>query len=146
MPYVELKKLHYIDSEKYAKEYLNRFASEEAVKLDFYIKEKQAFFLLNAEVMSLAYKIARIDKRIGELYDNLPGIAINQYSKKCLIDEIVITNRIEGVHSSRKEIGDAKKYLFGMIQITQKAVGINPAAFFAPCILAKRIAFICRII
>lgn len=107
MPYVELKKLHYIDSEKYAKEYLNRFASEEAVKLDFYIKEKQAFFLLNADVMSLAYKIARIDKRIGKLCDNLPGIAINQYSKKCLIDEIVITNKIEGVHSSRKEIGDA---------------------------------------
>ena len=40
MPYVELKKLHYIDSEEYAKEYLSRFASEEAVKLDFYIKEK----------------------------------------------------------------------------------------------------------
>ena len=85
MPYVELKKLHYIDSVEYAKEYLSRFASEEAVKLDFYIKEKQAFFLLNAEVMRLAYKIARVDKQIGELCAELTGVAINQYSKKCLI-------------------------------------------------------------
>ncbi len=37
----------------------------------------------------------------------MPPIALNQYSKKCLIDEIVITNKIEGVHSSRKEIGEA---------------------------------------
>jgi len=29
-----------------------------------------------------------------------------QYIKKCLIDEIVITNNIEGVHITRKEIGE----------------------------------------
>lgn len=107
MPYLELKKLHYIDSDKYAREYMERFASAEAVKLDFYIGKNQAFFLLNAEVMTLAYQIARIDKRIGKLCGRLPGVALKQYTKKCLIDEIVVTNRIEGVHSSRKEIGDA---------------------------------------
>ena len=48
-----------------------------------------------------------MDKEIGKLCDALPGVATNQYPKKCLIDEIVITNKIEGVHSSRKEIGDA---------------------------------------
>ena len=36
----------------------------------------------------------------------LPDIAKEQYSRKCLIDEIVLTNKIEGVHSSRKEIGE----------------------------------------
>ena len=31
---------------------------------------------------------------------------MQQYINKCLIDEIVITNNIEGVYSTRKEIGE----------------------------------------
>ncbi len=107
MSYKELKSLYYGSDEIYVKEYLNRFNSDEAVKLDFTIGENQAFFLQNAEVMTLAYKIQKLDKEIFKLCNALPGIALGQYSKKCLIDEIVITNKIEGVHSSRKEIGEA---------------------------------------
>ncbi len=107
MMYKELKSLYYSNNEIYAQEYLNRFNSSEAIKLNFYIGENQAFFLENAEVMKLAFNIAKLDKEIDKLCNELPGVAINQYSKKCLIDEIVITNKIEGVHSSRKEIGEA---------------------------------------
>ena len=107
MAYKELRELYYGHEEDYAQEYLNRFQSEDAVKIDFYIGSNQAFFLQNAEVMSLAYKIAKLDKDINILCRNLPIVALNQYSRKCLIDEIVLTNKIEGVHSSRKEIGEA---------------------------------------
>ena len=107
MSYKELKSLYYGNNEDYAKEYLSRFNSEETTKINFQIGEHQAFFLKNAEVMTLAYNIANLDKEIYKLCANLPGVAIDQYSKKCLIDEIVITNKIEGVHSSRKEIGEA---------------------------------------
>ncbi|MBE6837836.1 MAG: Fic family protein [Ruminococcus sp.] len=107
MAYTELKKLSYGDNEVYAQEYLKRFSSEETVKIDFYIGDNQAFFLKNAEVMTIAYEIAKLNNKINELCHMLPGVAIGQYSKKCLIDEIVITNKIEGVHSSRKEIGEA---------------------------------------
>ncbi len=106
MSYTELKKIYYGDSEAYAAEYIKRFHSEECVKLNFKIGENQAFFLENTEVMRLAYKIARLDKKIDQLCGILPGEALNQYSKKCLIDEIVITNKIEGVHSSRSDIGE----------------------------------------
>ena len=111
MKYKELKSLYCADSEVYAQEYLNRFDSEEAVKLNFYIGENQAFFMENAEVLKMAYNIAKLDKKIGILCTELPGVAIEQYSRKCLIDEIVITNKIEGVHSSRKEIGEALETL-----------------------------------
>lgn len=108
MSYKELKKVFYtVSKEEFERIYMERFSSGEAVKLNFYIKGKQAFFLQNAEVYALAYEIAKLDKAILNLCNNLPGVAIHQYSKKCLIDEIVITNNIEGVHSSRKEIGDA---------------------------------------
>ena len=105
--YKELKSLYYGNNEVYAQEYLNRFNSDDAVKMDFNIETNQAFFLQNTQVMTMAYNIAKLDKQIGKLCDKLPGVALNQYSKKCLIDEIVITNKIEGVHSSRKEIGEA---------------------------------------
>jgi len=107
MLYKELKNLYYGSNEIYAQEYLDRFNSQETVKLNFYIGENQAFFMENAEVLRLACNIARLDKEIGDLCNKLPGVAIGQYSRKCLIDEIVITNKIEGVHSSRKEIGEA---------------------------------------
>ena len=107
MAYKPLGKLYYGAPAEYAQTYKARFDSEDAVKIDFYIAQKQAFFLQNAEVMKLAYEIAKLDKSVGKLSAALPGAARSQYSKKCLIDEIVLTNKIEGVHSSRKEIDDA---------------------------------------
>ena len=107
MAYTELKKFYYGDEKVYVQEYLNRFDSENTVKIDFYIGENQAFFVRNVDVMTLAFEIATLDKTIDILCGKLPGIAKTQYSKKCLIDEIVITNKIEGVHSSRQEISDA---------------------------------------
>ncbi|MBR5239808.1 MAG: Fic family protein [Clostridia bacterium] len=111
MDYKSLKTLYYGDDKVYAQEYLNRFHSEETVKLNFYIGEHQAFFMENVAVMKKAYNIAKLDKQIADICKDLPGVAIDQYSKKCLIDEIVITNKIEGVHSSRKEIGEALNIL-----------------------------------
>ena len=107
MAYTELKKFYYGDEKDYVQEYLSRFDSEHTVKIHFFIGGNQAFFVQNVEVMTLAFEIATLDKTIDTLCNNLPGIAKGQYSKKCLIDEIVLTNKIEGVHSSRQEISDA---------------------------------------
>ena len=107
MSYQELKKLYYKDEAEYAAEYERRFHSEDTVHLDFEIKNKPAFFVETTEVLRLALKIAQMDRDVSELSRKLPEIAIIQYSRKCLIDEIVLANNIEGVHSSRKEIGEA---------------------------------------
>lgn len=48
--------------------------------------------------------IERTDKEVNQLYSRLPKKAIEQFTNRCLIDEIVLTNNIEGVHSTRKEI------------------------------------------
>ncbi len=107
MAYVLLGKLYYGDQAVYAKEYQARFSSEEAVKPDFSVAGHPAFFLLNGEVMGKVYAITKLNQAVAKLSGMLPGIAKQQYSRKCLIDEIVLSNRIEGVHSSRKDIGDA---------------------------------------
>ena len=107
MSYQELKKLYYKGEAEYAAEYERRFHSEDTVHLDFEIKDKPAFFVETTEVLRLALKIEQMDREVSKLRQTLPGIAISQYSRKCMIDEIVLTNNIEGVHSSRKEIGEA---------------------------------------
>lgn len=104
MRYTELSKLYYGDKTLYRKEYEARFHSPDAVKLDFTIKANQAFFVPNQDLSNLIIQILRTDKKIDRLSQNLPPVAIDQFTRRCLIDEIVVTNKIEGVYSTRKEI------------------------------------------
>lgn len=111
MGYVPLRKYYYGDEETYSKIYQERFENDATFKLDFQIAKKQAFFTQCDDVVRLVYQILRYDKNVRELIAMLPGKAAEQYSKKCLIDEIVLSNKIEGVHSSRKEIGEVLEKL-----------------------------------
>lgn len=104
MRYQSLAKLFYSDKDHYEDIYQKRFDSKYATKINFEINGSQAFFVLEP---SLHYKIISIykaDKRIKKLRDELPGVAISHFTIRSLIDEIVLTNDIEGVYSSRREI------------------------------------------
>ena len=111
MAYKELKKLYYGDKDTYRETYMRRFASDNTICLDFDVAGYQAFFVQCEDVIKLSYQILKLDKDILSLRKMLPQVALEQYSKRCLIDEIVITNNIEGVYSSRKEIGAALNIL-----------------------------------
>ena len=111
MAYKELKKIYYEDQETYRTTYMQRYSSENSVHLDFDVAGYQAFFVQCEEVINLTIQILKLDKEIYKLRTRLPKVALEQYSKRCLIDEIVITNNIEGVYSSRKEIGAALSIL-----------------------------------
>lgn len=58
------------------------------------------------EVVELLSKVLTTNGKIEKLQRMLPGIAYDCYSRNCLVDEIMMTNDIEGVHSTRKEIVD----------------------------------------
>lgn len=111
MPYKELTKLYYGDEAEYKKTYMQRLSSENAIHLDFNVAGYQTFFLQCEDVINLSLDIYKLDKEIFALQTILPKVALKQYSRRCLIDEIVITNDIEGVYSSRKEIGAALNVL-----------------------------------
>lgn len=107
MDYVNLDKLYYKDRSTYSAEYEKRFSADTTIRPDFDIQGNPAFICQADEVYSLIYDILAQDKAIFALRMQLPAKAAEQYSRRCLVDEIVLTNNIEGVHSSRKEIGDA---------------------------------------
>ena len=104
--YKTLRKLYYGDPEIYQQVYEHRFSESATVHLDFLIGEHPAFFVQDNAVIQKVFHILRLDKEIALLKMQLPLIAVQQYTRKCLIDEVVLTNQIEGIHSSRKEIGD----------------------------------------
>lgn len=109
--YKDLRTLLHI-SEKDAKRlYEERFNCKGAVRLDFKIGENQAFYVMDSAVYELIIRAMELDRSIDQVMGMLPRRAISQYMDRCLIDEIVLTNGIEGVHSTRREIDDALEML-----------------------------------
>ena len=104
MSYQSLAKLFYSDKDHYEDIYQERFDSKYATKINFEINGSQAFFVLEPSLHHKIISIYKADKRIKKLRDELPGVAISHFTIRSLIDEIVLTNDIEGVYSSRREI------------------------------------------
>ena len=104
MDYISLSKLAYGDRTSYEQTYQERFNSPYAHHLDICIGDWPAFFVTTPEIFQFMLSIHKTDKQIRDLYQILPMVAIKQFSRRCLIDEIVLTNGIEGVHSTRREI------------------------------------------
>lgn len=125
MAYTMLKDLYYKNKEDYETAYIERYNSAYAHHIDFDISGYKAFFIVTPEIQNRITEIYKTDKRVFSLCRELPGKAIEQFSMRSLIDEIVLTNNIEGVHSTRREISDIiedpeeksrNARLFGLVQ------------------------------
>lgn len=125
MEYPTLSKLSYGSRETYEKSYQDRFNSPYAQHLKMKIGDYPAFFVTTPEIYALMMSIQKTDKKIMSLCRVLPGVAIQQFSRRSLIDEITLTNGIEGVHSTRREIDgvlvelekkDRRKRFGGLVQ------------------------------
>lgn len=106
MKYKQLAALYYKSKTEYENVYNNRLAKDECVLLDFDINGNQAFFLETPDLLKKVISIERKKTKVEMLKNMLPGVALKQFTNKSLIDEIVITNNIEGVNSTRREIED----------------------------------------
>ena len=108
MNYKVLKSLYYKDKEEYLKEYERRFESISTIKLKIKNKKGSPFFIvLTPEIVSLIEEIMTAFMGLNELVNSLPMVAVTSLHRTCIIDEILLTNNIEGVNSTRKEITEA---------------------------------------
>lgn len=107
MEYELLSKIFYKKPTEYESIYDARFNSEASIKLPIKIHENVGFIFNTNEITKLLIKIYKTINKINLLRTHLPNIAINSYIIKSLKDEIALTNEIEGVRSTRKEIEDA---------------------------------------
>lgn len=104
MSYKVLSKVFYKDIEEYKNLCEQRKNSEAVTFFNIKIHSNEAFYCLCPEIYSLTTEIMQLDKKVCKIRKELPPVAVNQFTNKCLIDEIVLTNDIEGVYSTRKEI------------------------------------------
>lgn len=107
MEYELLSKIFYKKPTEYESIYDARFNSEASIKFPIKIHENVGFIFNTNEITKLLVKIYKTINKINLLRTHLPNIAINSYIIKSLKDEIALTNEIEGVRSTRKEIEDA---------------------------------------
>lgn len=125
MKYKLLSSLYYSDKQLYEETYNMRCNSESTYKFNFKIKNNNAFVVINNDILSKISTILSLDKGLFTASSYVPPIALSEYQQTCLIDEIRMTNEIEGVNSTRKEISDIlndkknenpNKRLFGIVK------------------------------
>lgn len=102
MTYEPLTKIYYKDRAAYEAVYEAR--KEEGITLPVMIGEHEAFFTESAEILHDIIAISRMSGEISKIARELPETAVQQYMFRCLIDEVLLNNEIEGVYSTRKEI------------------------------------------
>ena len=107
MEYTLLSKTYYADKEHYEEKYNSLKNGGFSTSLAFDIGKWEAFFVNLPEFNNVITKIYKGFSELQQLIHQLPQVAYNQYARKCLIDEIMLTNDIEGIYSTRKEIIDA---------------------------------------
>lgn len=123
MEYKWLYKIKYSEHDRYDAEYAARFNGQSTYHYELSVNNFPVFVVLNTEIVQLLTQILRLDKRLYSLERELPSVALRQFSQKCLIDEVKLTNELEGVTSTRREIkevldnktGETNR-LYGIVQ------------------------------
>ena len=125
MKYRALSSIFYSDHDKYLEIYEDRYNSESTYRFNFKVSGYDAFVVINHDILQRVESIMELDRELLMKMNSVPPIALNQYTKKCLIDEIRMTNEIEGVISTRKEINEIlndktnenkKRRLYGLVK------------------------------
>lgn len=125
MKYSELYKTYYNNRKLYEEIYQNRFHNESTVMVPFEINHYNCYFLPNNEMIQLISKIYRYNRKLQYLESYLPGVAKDNFKMNALIEEIHLSNEMEGIKSTRKEIKEtlnsskkteSNKRLYGLVQ------------------------------
>ncbi len=109
--YKSLRALFHAPESDAARAYQERFNSKDAHHFDFDISGHSAFFLMDSAVYELIVRSLELDRSIRNLAVQVPDSALQHYMDSCLIDEVLLTNKIEGVSSTRKEISTILEHL-----------------------------------
>lgn len=112
--YLELEKLYY-QKKDVEKEYQSRINNPCTVKVSLFINplikgrrvskiELELFYLPIKEILLLQDKIIFNSNEIKEIVLKLPGVAKNSCINEIMMNEIVKSNQVEGVYTTKKDI------------------------------------------
>ena len=107
MSYELLSQLFYKEPDTYEARYDQRFHSDTAIKLPLFINNHQAFFMTPLEMINKTEAIFKLNTAVNVITKEVPVSALNFLINRFLKDEIALTNDIEGITSTKKEIETA---------------------------------------
>ena len=111
MSYQSLKEKFYRDSssmrfsenERLAEE---RRHAESTFRTDIVTPNGELFLAVPRELSLINERVLRFERRISQLTRELPPVAYGALVRKLVVSEVVSTNEMEGVHSTRRQISD----------------------------------------
>lgn len=112
MAYCTLEKTFYADasSDRYANVeelYTSRFNSESTYRTGIELESGEMFLSVPHELLYNTEQVLRKERRVSALWRDLPIVALGAYVRSLIMDEVVYSNEIEGVHSTRRQIEEA---------------------------------------
>lgn len=110
---LSLLKLYHKDESASMDLYKALYRSPLSHHLNFYIQQINAsrtfpaFYYYTDDMVQCLSLIMQNLRDLSTTTALLPGVAVHSFQRSCLIEEIMSSNEIEGVHSTRKEINAA---------------------------------------
>lgn len=104
--YESLLNIFYKDRENYDKICEGRLSNDNAIFLPLEVKNNKTFYILTKEIHDQMLSLYKMNSKVNSILRYLPKVAVDHFCRRCLIDEIILTNDIEGVVSTRKDIVD----------------------------------------
>ncbi|MDO4287790.1 MAG: Fic family protein [Eubacterium sp.] len=111
MKYVTLKKLWYKDRETYQEELTLRKDGMYSTYFPIDIHNNPAFMVTLPTLLNDISLIYKDSKKLESKIRLLPAVAKDKYLESCLFEEIMLTNDIEGIRSTRREVMAAYEQL-----------------------------------
>ena len=112
MEYKELAKIYHMDrsssrDKTVLVELNSRINAESAFLTGFDTPNGELFFTVPRELSVLNERVLRTERKVSNLLRELPGIARSAVLRGMVLDEVVCTNAIEDIHSTRRQIKEA---------------------------------------
>lgn len=112
MEYRDLATLYHMDSsssrDKNAEELLEqRLSSPSTFNLNITLGNNALFVAVPRELSALNQRVLERERKITKLMQALPGLAGSEVLRSLVIDEVVMSNNIEDIHSTRVQIEHA---------------------------------------
>ena len=112
MPYDDLTKLfhkdvssdRYLANEEKARE---RLFAESTFRMGIVFDDNELFLAVPRELTVLLERVLRRERKVSAEFKRLPSIARGAFIRNLIIDEVVGSNGIEGVRSTRRQVSDA---------------------------------------
>lgn len=116
--YKELSTLYHMDNssdrDSRARTLLGeRRNSPSTFVFDFLVSDSPLFLAVPRELSAMSQKVLRRERRVSNLMRQLPGIAADAVLRSLVADEVVNSNSIENVHSTRRQIEEAMQSFDG---------------------------------